>query len=97
MMDWFSKQLATGSKALADLASGTWLTPAQVLDRVLWFDSAGYMYFKGWFWVKDGDREAVVKIAAPFEGAARATAVDLAANTTPPAFRDEARAALDRP
>jgi hypothetical protein len=94
MMDWFSKQVAAGSKALSEIASGTWLTPAQILDRLLWFDSAGYMYFKGWFWVKDGDREAVLKVGAAYEGAARATAIDLGADTTPPAFRDEARAAL---
>lgn len=95
MMDWFSAQVARAEPVLAEIARGTWLTPAQVLDRLLWFDSAGYVYFKGWFWVKDGEREAVVKIAAPYEGAARQTAIDLAAETTPPAFRDEARRALE--
>lgn len=95
MMDWFTRQVASCEAALADIAKGPRLTPAQVLDRVLWFDSAGYMHFKGWFWVKDGDREAIVKLATPFESADRAKAVDLAAETTPAPFRDEARKALE--
>lgn len=94
MMDWFTKQVGSSAKELADIGRDASLTPAQVLDRLLWFDSAGYMYFEDWFWVRDGAREAIVKIAAPYEGAERATAIELDAETTPAPFRDEARALL---
>ena len=70
MMDWFLGAGGEGRTGPRRDRQGTWLTPARVLDRLLWFDSAGYVYFKGWFWVKDGEREAVVKIAAAYEGAA---------------------------
>ncbi|MBX3230195.1 MAG: hypothetical protein KIT84_24815 [Labilithrix sp.] len=96
MMDWFSAQVAAGEKELAEVAAGSRsLLPAQVLDRALWFDSAGYMYFKGWYWLKDGDREGVAKIAAAYEGATRSNAIDLASDAVPAAFRDEALRALD--
>ena len=93
MMDWFSAQVGAAHDTLSAIAPA--LTPAQVLDRVLWFDAAGYMYFNDWYWVKDGAREGVVRVEAPFEEASRSTVVDLADETTPALFRAEAMRALD--
>jgi hypothetical protein len=94
-MDWFSHATKENEAALLALAKGVEGPPlraAQVLDRLLWFDSVGYRHFKGWSWVKDGEREAVVAVAAP-PGLSRETSIDLA--SAPEAFRDEARRYLD--
>jgi hypothetical protein len=48
MLDWFADAAARWSDALAAIAraaDATELSPAQVLDRLLWFDSEGHRHF----------------------------------------------------
>lgn len=95
MMDWFAAAVEGAARPLDAIARATALTPAQALDRLLWFDSAGYMYFKQWYWVHDDAVGGVVKVSAPYEGASRAACIDLRSAKTPPAFAEEARRALE--
>ena len=103
MMNWFTResmQASTDLETFADAVEGMTLSPAQVLDRVVWFDSVGYRHFRnkagaGWFAVADGDRRAVVPVAVPFEGDVTREPIDLRAETTPVAFRDDALRSLD--
>ncbi len=92
MLDWFTQErLRTQLERVDDLS------PAQVLDRVLWFDSAGYRFFRaksgaGWYWVIDGDRQGIVRL-----GTAPTTTSephDVASPGDEP-WKDEARRALD--
>jgi hypothetical protein len=49
MLDWFARAVLGAEAALADLARGyplAALEPAQVLDRLLWFDSFGHRLFE---------------------------------------------------
>jgi hypothetical protein len=95
-MDWFSRATKDTDAALVALGRGVDGPPllaAQVLDRLLWFDSVGYRHFKGWSWVRDGEREGVVKVAPPAASAdAPRAPIDLGA--APVAFREAALAAL---
>lgn len=57
MLDWFAQQVTTHQDALSELAE-TYplcpLSPSQVLDRLLWFESWGYHVFPSapfWRWV----------------------------------------------
>jgi hypothetical protein len=103
MMDWFSRETASNEpdlETLAETYGGPPLTAAQTLDRLVWFESVGYRHFRsktgaGFFWVKDGEREAVIMLDVPREGAALGDPVDLTAPECPPAVRDAARRALD--
>lgn len=108
MMTWFAKAVASAAVDLATVASehertsGLSLSPAQVLDRVLWFDSIGHRHFKtgthAWWWVRDDEGEAVVRLPASADGplSAHDTPVDLARTDLDGAWRDEARASLGR-
>jgi hypothetical protein len=87
MLDWLARETLRAEPALAALARAyplAPLEPAQVLDRLLWFESWGWRLLREgarepWWWVNLGAREAIVLVDAPgppaLEGAAR---VDLA-------------------
>ncbi len=90
MLDRFLNGVATNEEDLAALAKANapGLSPADMLDRLLWFDSVGYRHFKndqgGWYWLRlsrteavEGSEidEAVVFVrGAPPEGGVRPTA-----------------------
>lgn len=69
MMDWFVAAVRDAMPTLDALAPGDRTTsPAQRLDHLLWFDSAGWRHFRpktsgGFVPVRDGGREAVVHVA----------------------------------
>jgi hypothetical protein len=105
MLDWLDAHVAANAGALERLAEEHGGAPpldeAQVLDRLLWFDSVGFRHFRtskaggGWWPVSDGERSAVVPVSvAPgielAEGAIDLGRPDLAAG-----FRDAALRALD--
>lgn len=104
MMSWFARAVLDARDALDAIAkehasaTGIMLSAAQVLDRLLWFDSVGYRHFKtkaaGWWWVSDGPREAVVHVPGTFEGASTTDRIDLTRDDLAPAFRDAARGQL---
>jgi hypothetical protein len=62
---------ARSAGALATLAESVApsLRPADVIDRLLWFDSVGYRHFRGeqggWYWVRSEADEAVVFVPGP--------------------------------
>jgi hypothetical protein len=72
--------------ALAELAAGYALapmSPAQILDRLLWFETWGYRVCRTptpWWWVADGEREAIVP--APGPGPAPASPARASTSTT---------------
>jgi hypothetical protein len=88
MLDWFAEQAQNAE--LASVASAVGLSPARALDRLLWFDSAGYQHFEGFHWVKDGECEAVVHVDLPIESGAEP--IDLA--TVSPGWREAAQRAM---
>jgi hypothetical protein len=102
MMDWFTREVdANGDELeeLAERASGPPLHAAQVLDRMLWFDSAGYRHFRaksgaGWWSVSDGERSAIVPAASAPESGGEEP-IDLGRSDLPIAWRDAALRALD--
>ncbi len=71
MLDWFAHAVRSATPALTELASEyelAPLSPAQVLDRLLWFETWGYRVCRTpspWWWVSDGSREAIVPMSAP--------------------------------
>jgi hypothetical protein len=99
-LDRFADAILSAEPALAPLGRGSSLSSAQILDRALWFESAGYRAMHtpdgvGWWWVADGDREAVVPVGEPWsEPPGDWTRVDLAA-LSPSPWRDAAAVALD--
>jgi len=102
MLDWFAESVEAARDPLTDLArhySTAPLDAAQVLDRLVWFESWGYRHSharpgRRWWWVKAGEREAIVPVDATPPARPAADRVDLetvdAGN-----WRDEAQAALD--
>ena len=76
MLDWFASETLASERDLIALARAHALVDldaAQVLDRLLWFESWGHRLFATkktkalWWWVADGEREGVVPVDA--EGA----------------------------
>jgi hypothetical protein len=108
MMTWFAEAVASAADGLAAIASdhaktgGLSLSPAQVLDRLLWFDSIGHRHFRtqtdAWWWVRDDQGEAVVRLEASPEDPPVADdgPIDLARTDLAAAWRAEARASLTR-
>lgn len=108
MMAWFTEAVASAEDELAMVArdhaktSGLSFSPAQVLDRVLWFDSIGHRHFRtktdAWWWVRDDEGEAVVRLEASAEDPPTADdgPIDLARTDLAAAWCAEARAALVR-
>jgi hypothetical protein len=82
MLDWFATAVQAAGPALAALAADyplATLSPAQALDRLLWFETWGFRVCRTpapWWWVRDGDREAIVPVPDPAPAAAGAR-VDL--------------------
>ncbi len=105
MMDWFNREGATIDGELESVADAHHrrerpgsppLEAAQVLDRLVWFDSVGYRHFGGKWWpVTDGTRSAVVEVA-PSDGDSPAAGgeVDLRKDDLPPEWKRAAIAAL---
>jgi hypothetical protein len=68
MVSWFARAIAANEAELAELArghEGAVLDAAQVLDRLLWFDSFGYAEVTGWGWIEDAGVAAVVPSRVP--------------------------------
>ncbi len=71
MLDWFARAVRSNAAALAELAAGYTLapmSPAQILDRLLWFETWGFRVCRTptpWWWVADGEREAIVPVPGP--------------------------------
>lgn len=69
MLDWFATQAHTQQETLTLLATAyplCQLSPAQVLDRLLWFESWGYHLFQQqlqWRWVAHGEQQGIVPLA----------------------------------
>lgn len=119
MLGWFARTVRENEAALVAIAaeeaktrgpSAVRFTPAQVLDRLIWFESVGYRnYRKGklledgaYVWVQRGAgaglEQAVVHVKAPRESAADAPAVDPVDLGAEPdgTWKEQATAALDR-
>lgn len=74
-LDLFCRGALEAEAALIELAvshQDAVLDASQVLDRLLWFDSWGYRYShlrggdgRRWWWVREGEREAVVPVLGP--------------------------------
>lgn len=81
MLDWFAAAVRRNADLLAPLAADYTLaplSPAQLLDRLLWFETWGFRVCRTptpWWWVHDGDREAIVPVpgADPAPAGARVT------------------------
>jgi hypothetical protein len=109
MMTWFAKSVASAQAELAEiaerhaLATGVRLSPAQVLDRVLWFDSVGYRHFRSkagaWWWVRDEGREAIIHFDAPPPPDAKPEGgpIDLGRSDLSDDWRAKARAVFPSP
>ena len=70
------------------------LSPAQVLDRLLWFETWGWRVCRQptpWWWLGEDGREAILPMPGPAPSSARIALPDIA----DPAWRETARAALD--
>ena len=71
MLDWFAEAVLGALPALQALADEYELapmSPAQVLDRLLWFETWGYRVCRTpspWWWIGDDAREAIVPMPAP--------------------------------
>jgi hypothetical protein len=71
MLDWFARAVGSARPALAQLADEYQLaplSPAQVLDRLLWFETWGYRVCRSpspWWCVGDRSRAAVVPMPVP--------------------------------
>jgi hypothetical protein len=99
MLDWFARAVLDHSPALAALAGAypyATLSAAQVLDRLLWFETWGYRVCRQptpWAWVIEGEREAIVPVPAPPPGVP-GTRIDLT-TVEDARWADAAREALD--
>ncbi len=98
MLDWFAAQVRSTTPILTQLADEyelAPLSPAQVLDRLLWFETWGYRVCRtpsAWWWVTDGSRDAIVPMPAPQPPSLPAR---VPLDSIPdPAWRDTAREAL---
>lgn len=93
MLERFLAAVSANEPALATLAkeNAPTLAPADMLDRLLWFDSVGFRHFKndqgGWYWLRlsrteavegsDVDEAVVFVRGAPPEGARVTAAIDI--------------------
>lgn len=99
MLDWFAAAVRRNAAALAALAADYALapmSPAQTLDRLLWFETWGFRVCRTptpWWWVRDGAREAIVPVPGA-DPAPPGACVDLA-TVTDEAWRTVARDGLD--
>jgi hypothetical protein len=102
MLDWFSAAVTGARAPLEALASRYDLAPlsaAQVLDRLMWFESWGHRHSHAnpaarWWWVRAGEREGIVLLDPPHPELPGASRVDLDAHRAD-AWAERARAALD--
>jgi len=98
MLDWFARAVQSCAPQLAELAADYPLapmSPAQILDRLLWFETWGFRVCRTptpWWWVVDGEREAIVP--APGPGPAPAGARILLADVADASWRATARDGL---
>jgi len=98
MLDWFAAAVHSATpilRSLADEYELAPLSPAQVLDRLIWFETWGYRVCRTpspWWWVHDGSRDAIVPMPAPQPPSLPAR-VPLDA-IPDPAWRETAREAL---
>ena len=98
MLDWFAAEVLSATPVLTQLADEyelAPLSPAQVLDRLLWFETWGYRVCRTpspWWWVADGSREAIVPMPGP-QPPSFPVRVPLDA-IPDPAWRETAREAL---
>ena len=98
MLDWFAAAVRSARPALAQLADEyelAPLSPAQVLDRLLWFETWGYRVCRTpspWWCVRDGSRAAVVPMPAP-QPPSLPACVPLT-EITDPTWRETAREAI---
>lgn len=96
MLDWFARTVQALTPALDALAAEYTYAPlsaAQVLDRLLWFETWGYRVCRqptAWAWVAEGELEAIVPVPSP---GTPGTRIDLA-SVTDPRWADAAREAL---
>lgn len=101
MLDWFSRAVLERYDALVPLARDYAPAPldaAQVLDRLVWFESWGWRLPYGggmprWQWVKDGAMEGVIAVETAAPDAAPGERVDLGAGVNE-AWEKTAREAL---
>jgi hypothetical protein len=78
MLKWFASAVVAHEDLLREIASqdakarapAKELEPAQLFDRLLWFESAGYRVMRGniangggYHWIGVGDRQAIVRVA----------------------------------
>jgi hypothetical protein len=101
MLDWFAAAVEGARddlEALARRYAPAPLDAAQVLDRLLWFESWGFRHSharpgRRWWWVAEGPREGVVPVGGEHPDRPAAERLDLATVDAGP-WRDEASAAL---
>jgi hypothetical protein len=101
MLDWLARGAARANDELAALARDYAFAPldaAQVLDRLLWFESWGFRVAPSpqgsrWQWVRDEGREAIVVVVGTAPDDVPRTCVDLA-NVADGAWKNAAREAL---
>ena len=104
MLDWFARSVDRGRGPLTLLSSRyalASLDAAQVLDRLVWFESWGYRHSHAapgtrWWWLVDGDREGIVPVDPPHPDAGETAPhaqLDLA-SAPASEWVDRARAAL---
>jgi hypothetical protein len=99
MLDWFARTVRACTPALAALAADYPLapmSPAQTLDRLLWFETWGFRVCRTpapWWWVTDGAREAIVPVPGP--GPAPAGARVVLADVADATWQATARDGLD--
>lgn len=99
MLDWFAESVAAARPTLAAIAGDyalARLSPAQALDRLLWFETWGYRVVRApmpWWCVVEGPRAAIVPLPSGPAGASPGATIELA-TADDPAWRDAAREAL---
>lgn len=97
MLDWFAAAVQAAGPELGALARDyalAPLSPAQVLDRLLWFETWGWRVCRQptpWWWLGEDGREAILPMPGPAPSSARIALPDIG----DPAWRETARAALD--
>ena len=102
MLDWFAGAVDNAREPLEALATRYDLAPleaAQVLDRLVWFESWGYRHSHAgsgtrWWWVKAGQRQAIVPLDPPHPEPGGSACVDLDARGGDE-WTERARAVLD--
>ena len=97
MLDWFAAAVQAAGpqlRALADDYALAPLSPAQVFDRLLWFETWGWRVCRQptpWWWIGDDECQAIVPMPGPPPSTAR---VALSA-ISDASWRDAARVALE--